>query len=151
MAPGDNGTIVVTGLQELRDALLKAQNTTKPLTDAHRQVAKIVEPAARRNAQSGTGQQRRMSGGIKAAANTKAALIRLRNTKTHPYVVGAVMGAKQYRQFPQWAGNAYEAGGDAVGRGSPPIVGTAIAEKRDEVRQAFIDAVMALFDDIEVN
>lgn len=144
-----SSTIVVSGLDELRDALLKAQNTTKPLTAAHRKVAKIVEPAARGRAASGTGQQQNMAGGIKAAANAKASLIRMRNTGAHPYVVGAVMGAKRFRQFPTWAGNQYTSKG-GVGRGSPPIVGTAIEDKRDEVENTFRDEILALFDDIEV-
>lgn len=151
MAVGGAGsTLVVTGLDELRDALLKAQNTTKPLTAAHRKVAKIVEPAARGRALSGTRQQARMVGGIKAAASNRQAIIRIRNTKSHPFVVGAVMGAKQFRQFPTWAGNQYQAGGAAIGRGSPPIIGTAIDDKRDEVRDAFVKEILALFDDLEV-
>lgn len=151
MAVGAQGsTLVVTGLDELRDALLKAQNTTKPLTVAHRKVAKIVEPAARARALSGTRQQAKMVGGIKAAANAKAALIRIRNTKRHPYVVGSIMGAKRFRQFPTWVGNQYQAGGAAVGRGSPPVIGTAVDDKRDEVRDTFVKEVLALFDDLEV-
>lgn len=62
-----------------------------------------------------------------------AAVLALRNTGSIPYGIGAYMGAKAYRQFPDWVGNNWDL---AAGTG-PYVVAEAISENLDEILELF--------------
>lgn len=138
------GEVVVRGLNELlRD--LNAASTTLPrqVTAGHRRAAKVVEGAARAKAQAQGGAIAKAATGIKAAATQRAAKLVLDGTR-HPYIFGGEFGAKQYRQFELWRGNAWQPDVGGVGYAVHP----AVRETREEFVEAYADEVQKVLDGI---
>jgi len=127
--------IRVEGLDETRRALRKAGATsaTKAIRAAHKTTAKLVEGESRSRASGATRQQARAARSMLGKGTAGAAVLALRNTGSIPYGIGAYMGAKAYRQFPDWVGNNWDL---AAGTG-PYVVAEAISENLDEILELF--------------
>lgn len=122
------------GIKELRSKMRKmgVEGSSNALRKAHRNVAKLVEGRSRGR---GTAQQVRAANAILGKATSGKAFIGIRNTARVPFGIGAFMGAKQYRQFPEWVGNNWnlEAG---VG---PYVIADVISSGRDDIIESFIE------------
>ena len=146
------GSIDIYGARELRQKMrqMGVEGQKEALKDAHENVADLVRG---RSQHRGTRQQVRAAQAMIADGTTTMARIRIKNTPTVPFAIGAFMGGKgrfgwygkrRYResldrQFAPWVGNNWnlEAG---IG---PYVIADVVQENRDDIVQAFIDEMKA--------
>lgn len=142
--PGEPA-IRVEGLREVRRNLRQAgdRETPKQVRAAHKDAAKVAEGKSRGRASSSEPQQQRAAAALLGKGTPAAAVLAIRNTGAVPFGVGAFMGAKQFRQFPAWVGNAWdlEAG---VG---PYVVAEAIRDGLEEITDTYLEALRRAFRD----
>lgn len=99
--------VEVHGLADFQRELRKADATLKAeLASLNQRVAqRIVD-----DVQPTSPQQAKVSKGIKAAKQFKAAVVSTANTRANPFAVGAFFGARRYKQFQPWIGNQWDPG-----------------------------------------
>lgn len=124
--------VEVEGIAEARSAFRRAAGSTKNLSKAHREVARVVQNESRSRAGSGTRQQVRAAKVLLAKGTSTAADLAIRNTGRVPFGLGAFLGGKR-RQFPEWVGNRW----DILSGGGPYIVGEAIRGELPEILETF--------------
>lgn len=129
-----DGRIEVEGIRELRTKMRKmgVEGSNKALRTAHKNVAKLVEGRSRGR---GTAQQVKAAKAILGKGMTAESLIVIRNLASVPFGIGAFMGAKQYKQFPEWVGNDWNL---EAGTG-PYVIAEVIASGRTDIIEAFVE------------
>ena len=141
--PGEPFHIV--GLKELqRDLRAVSADLPKELRKANLDVAKIVEAEAKQRASDFGGVRAKAAPAIKGQAEQRRAKIVVDGNKV-PFALGAFYGAKQYKQFPDWVGNSWDAGGP----GGPYAINAAIHDKEDEIVDAYAGIADRLFGLVE--
>ena len=129
-----DGRIEVEGIRELRTKMRKmgVEGSNKALRTAHKNVAKLVEGRSRGR---GTAQQVKAAKAILGKGMTDQSIIAIRNLASVPFGIGAFMGAKQYKQFPEWVGNDWNL---EAGTG-PYVIAEVIASGRTDIIEAFVE------------
>jgi hypothetical protein len=129
-----DGRIEVEGIRELRNKMRKmgVEGSNKALRTAHKNVAKLVEGRSRGR---GTAQQVKAAKAILGKGETAESIIKIRNLASVPFGIGAFMGAKQYKQFPEWVGNDWNL---EAGTG-PYVIAEVIASGRTDIIEAFVE------------
>lgn len=124
----------IQGLTQFRSGLRKAgTGWPRVLAGVNRDVAKYIEGKSK--GESMTAQQAKASGAISGRGTQREAKIVIGGSP--PFALGAFMGALQYAQFPRWVGNSWEVGG----AGGPFAVNPAIRESKDDIVNAYGDAL----------
>lgn len=77
-------------------------------------------------------------GAVKGYGNVREAKIGV--GRNPPFAQGAVWGALQYKQFPEWVGNTWEVGG----AGGPYGINMAIRENKDEITESYAEGFVYL-------
>lgn len=127
----------VDGANEVRAAFRRAAGNTKDLRAAHKRVAKVVETASKSRAKGGTAQQSRAQKVLLAKSTAKTADLAIRNLASMPFGLGAFLGARRYRQFPEWVGNRW----DLLAGVGPYVIAEAIRDDRDEILTTFEEEI----------
>lgn len=126
-APG----IQIKGLREMTAALKDVDKTLgREMGKASKAAGEVIVPAARSRVSGLSPMQAKVAPSIKAAATQKGVTIRA-GGKNFPELLamGALLGAKRYRQFPAWVGNDWTVGGP----GGPYGLNAAIRDKTPQV------------------
>ncbi len=129
----------IEGANEVRRAFRRAAGNTKDLRAAHKRVAKVVEQSSKSRAKSATRQQARAQKALLGKATAKSADLAIRNMASMPFGLGAFLGAKRYRQFPDWVGNRW----DLLAGIGPYVIAEAIRDDRDEILTTFEEEIGA--------
>lgn len=131
MAAGPSG-IEIKGLKEWRRDLRKCgAGWTRHLAALNRGIAKFVEGEAKGNWFRPV--QVEAERAVRGVGTVQGARIGVGTSP--PFAQGAVWGAKQYKQFPEWVGNNWEVGG----AGGPYGINMAIRENKDEITESYAD------------
>lgn len=112
-----------------------AKDQRRALAAANRSLGRDVRGWARADATAGTGQQRRMAGGIGTKADARSVSLTVKNTKGAPGAQGAFYGAKRFAQFPPWVGTGWSAGDRNAG---PQPINTTLADRGTEIAERFL-------------
>lgn len=132
----------VEGVVELRKALKDVEGGVKSLRQANRGVAKLVEAGTRKRAVSGTPQQAKAAKAILGAAESTAAVIKIRNLNAVPFGIGAFMGALAWKQFPPWVGANWTLGKPGEG---PYVLRDAVSQDGPEIVDQYLKELADLF------
>lgn len=156
MARG-RGAVQVRGLREFQAELRAADpKLARSLRAANREIADKVAGAVQAKARARGGVAQHAADAVVGRGEQRAAKIAINKGTRFKMADGAFFGAKQYRQFPAWVGNANEnawpvgANDEGPGRG-PYAINPGIYESIPAIEafylDGFEDAVKGAFPD----
>lgn len=125
----------VDGAKQLAQAFrqMAGPGARKGLRSAHVETSRFVTTKSK--ASPDTAQQQRASRALLGKGTQDSGYVAIRNMASMPFGIGAYIGAKRYKQFPDWVGNTWNL---EAGQG-PYVIAPVIGSNMEEIKDIFLD------------